>query len=148
MPTIRIRKMTMNDLEQVLKLEIASFAKPWTKDIFYNEIQRNQFATYYVLETEKKIIGYCGLWMIIDEAQITNIAIYPAYRGKKFGQMLFQYVLNQAKIQGANKLSLEVRVSNEAAKSMYKKFGLVPGGMRKNYYTDNNEDAIVMWVEL
>jgi ribosomal-protein-alanine N-acetyltransferase len=140
--------MTLNDLEQVLEIERASFPTPWTEDIFLNEIRLNQFATYYVIENERKVIGYCGLWLIIDDAQITNIAILPNYRGKKYGQMLFQYVLNQAIIQGAEKLSLEVRVSNDAAKKMYEKFGLAPGGLRKNYYSDNNEDAIVMWVKL
>jgi ribosomal-protein-alanine N-acetyltransferase len=140
--------MTLNDLDQVLEIERASFPTPWTEDIFLNEIRLNQFATYYVIENERKVIGYCGLWLIIDEAQITNIAILPNYRGKKYGQMLFQYVLNQAIVQGAEKLSLEVRVSNDAAKKMYEKFGLAPGGIRKSYYSDNNEDAIVMWVKL
>ncbi|WP_053217397.1 ribosomal protein S18-alanine N-acetyltransferase [Virgibacillus senegalensis] len=143
-----IRQMRIEDINQVMQVEAASFGTPWTQDIFVNELIENPYAVYFVIEKAGTVIGYCGLWVIIDEAQITNIAILPQYRGKKYGQALFHYVINQAIALGAKQLSLEVRVSNIPAQNMYKKFGLVPGGIRKNYYTDNFEDALVMWVKL
>lgn len=141
-----IRNMELGDVHHVLEVERASFPTPWTTDIFYHELTDNLHAHYYVVEWEKGIIGYAGMWVVIDEAQITNIAILPDFRGKKIGEKLFQHMLLTAVSFGTERLSLEVRESNIVAQKMYQKFGLVPGGIRKNYYTDNQEDAIVMWV--
>jgi [ribosomal protein S18]-alanine N-acetyltransferase len=143
-----VRQMQLADIPAVYTIETASFATPWTIDIFEREITENTFASYFVIENEGVIAGYCGMWLVIDEAQITNIAILPSYRGKKLGEKLFAHVMEQAILAGAYRLSLEVRVSNLPAQHLYRKFGLVPGGIRKNYYTDNQEDAIVMWVNL
>ncbi|WP_186578525.1 ribosomal protein S18-alanine N-acetyltransferase [Aquibacillus kalidii] len=148
MPEVIIRRMTREDINQVAVIEESSFAVPWTKDIYEKELTENPYANYFVIEMMEQIVGFCGLWVVIDEAQITNIAISPQYRGYKLGAALFQYVINQAVTLGAIRLSLEVRKSNIVAQGLYRKFGLVPGGVRKNYYTDNNEDAIVMWVNL
>ncbi|MGY0694890.1 ribosomal protein S18-alanine N-acetyltransferase [Virgibacillus sp. FSP13] len=148
MAELVIRKMEYNDIDQVFEVEQASFDTPWAKDIFEQEIVENQFAHYFVLELDKKIIGYAGLWVVIDDAQITNIAVMPNYRGNKLGEKLFHYTMGQAIRLGGRRLSLEVRTTNVVAQRMYRKFGLVPGGIRKNYYTDNQEDAIVMWVNL
>ncbi|WP_407271874.1 ribosomal protein S18-alanine N-acetyltransferase [Radiobacillus sp. PE A8.2] len=148
MTKIVMRQMVLEDIEQVILTENASFAVPWKEEVFEKEITENPYAIYFVIEHDNRIFGYCGLWIVIDEAQITNIAISPQFRGKGFGQMLFQYVLNQAIALGAARLSLEVRVSNIVAQRVYRKFGLVPGGIRKSYYTDNQEDALVMWVKL
>lgn len=143
-----VRKMKSEDIEDVMWVETASFAVPWTKQTFMNEIEENPYGLYYVIEVDERVIGYCGLWMIIDEAHVTNIAIHPDYRGNKYGEQLFRHTCKQAIDQGAIQLSLEVRVSNTAAQHMYRKFGLVPGGIRKRYYSDNGEDALVMWVGL
>ncbi len=140
--------MTDEDLEDVLEIEHASFATPWSRDSFNHELHDNPYAAYYVIVLDDQIVGYCGLWVIIDEAHITNIAILPEFRGYRLGKTLFQYVLQEAKRIGSVQLSLEVRVSNVTAQKMYRQFGLVPGGIRKNYYTDNQEDALVMWVKL
>nr|WP_099157753.1 ribosomal protein S18-alanine N-acetyltransferase [Virgibacillus ndiopensis] len=148
MAELVIRKMEATDIDNVYEVEKASFETPWTKDIFYQELIENQFANYFVMELDNQLIGYAGLWVVIDDAQITNIAVMPIYRGKKLGEKLFLYTMQQAIRLGANHLSLEVRTSNIVAQRMYRKFGLVPGGIRKNYYTDNQEDAIVMWVNL
>ncbi|HET7615851.1 MAG TPA: ribosomal protein S18-alanine N-acetyltransferase [Bacillales bacterium] len=145
---ISFRVMTLEDLEAILKIEHASFPKPWSRTAFYNEVVNNQFATYLLLEVEEEVIGYCGIWVIIDEAHITNIAVLPAYRGKKYGDALFRKAMEVAKQHGAKTMTLEVRVSNEVAQRMYRKFGFEDGGIRKNYYTDNGEDALVMWVNL
>ncbi|CQR47441.1 Amino-acid acetyltransferase [Paraliobacillus sp. PM-2] len=148
MSEISIRKMTINDIDQVRKIEKESFSIPWTEDIYQKELTQNSYANYYVIEKDKQIIGFCGLWIVIDEAQITNIAISPRYRGLGYGSSLFQYIINQAILAGSVRLSLEVRLSNLVAQKLYRKFGLKPAGIRKNYYTDNNEDAMVMWVNL
>lgn len=140
--------MVYEDIDDVVEMEKICFTTPWTHDAFENELHENPYATYYVLELDDTIIGYCGLWVVIDEAHITNIAIRPEYRGKNLGDFLFNVVLNEAKDMGAIQLSLEVRVSNIVAQKMYRKYGLIPGGIRKNYYTDDQEDAVVMWVKL
>lgn len=143
-----IRKMELTDIDAVMEVEKASFSSPWTTDIFYQEIVDNDHAYYFIIEVDKKIAGYIGAWIIMDDAQITNIAVLPEYRRFRLGQSLFGYMTQQAVLMGVNRLSLEVRKSNIAAQKLYRKFGLVPGGIRKNYYADNQEDAIVMWVNL
>ncbi|MEQ6378709.1 ribosomal protein S18-alanine N-acetyltransferase [Bacillaceae bacterium S4-13-56] len=148
MDQIVLREMELEDVDQVHNIEELSFATPWSKEAFINEIEQNKFATYIVLELEGVIVGYCGVWLVIDEAHITNIAILPEFRGKKLGEFLFKHVIDFAKKKGATLLSLEVRVSNIVAQKLYRKFGLIPGGIRKNYYVDNQEDAVVMWVNL
>lgn len=146
MGKVSIRKMQITDVERIIEIEKVSFATPWTYDIFYHELIENHYAHYYVIEWEGIVVGYAGMWVVIDETQITNIVILPEYRGKQLGKRLFQHMLSTAITHGTKQLSLEVRKSNIIAQEMYAKFGLVPGGIRKNYYTDNQEDAIVMWV--
>ncbi|WP_431801655.1 ribosomal protein S18-alanine N-acetyltransferase [Halobacillus andaensis] len=145
----QIRQMLESDVKQVMEVEHATFAVPWSEETFRSEVNgENPYANYYVIEEDGEVFGYCGVWLIIDEAHVTNIAIHPDYRGKKYGEQLFRYSFEQVIEMGAIQLSLEVRVSNTAAQYLYRKFGLVPGGIRKNYYTDNGEDALVMWVGL
>jgi [ribosomal protein S18]-alanine N-acetyltransferase len=146
--TCSFRLMKEEDIDQILVIEHESFTLPWSREAFYNELTLNQFAVYVVIEVDDQIVGYCGVWIIVDEAHITNIAILPEYRGKKLGGALMKRVMEIAKQQGAKTMTLEVRVSNEVAQSMYRKFGFQGGAIRKNYYTDNHEDALVMWVNL
>lgn len=148
MVKISVRKMEMADVQEVMEIDKRSFPAPWTREIFEQELTKNNFAHYFVVARETEIIGYVGMWIVFDDAQITNIAVDPKYRGKSIGEKLFGFALSFAFQQGAQKLSLEVRPSNHVAKSMYEKFGLKEGGIRKNYYPDNGEDAIVMWVNL
>ncbi|WP_047986099.1 ribosomal protein S18-alanine N-acetyltransferase [Ornithinibacillus californiensis] len=148
MAELTIRKMELEDIEQVMFVELTSFSSPWNEDVFKQELTQNLHAHYFIMELDKKIIGYVGMWIVIDDAQITNIAVLPGYRGQKLGEKLFRFALQQALQRGVTRLSLEVRVTNSVAQNMYRKFGLVSGGIRKNYYTDNNEDAVVMWVNL
>ncbi|MFC4401787.1 ribosomal protein S18-alanine N-acetyltransferase [Gracilibacillus xinjiangensis] len=148
MSSLDFRQMTEADIDRVYEIDCLSFPKPWPKDIYYEEMRTNNFARYFVATLDDEVIGFCGSWIVLDEAQITNIAIEPAHRGNRYGEGLFQYVMNYAVANGVKHLSLEVRVSNLVAQKMYKKFGLIPGGIRKNYYTDNQEDALVLWVNL
>ena len=142
------RYMKEEDIDQILEVEHASFATPWSREAFYNEIYNNKFAVYIVLEEYQKIIGYVGAWVVIDEAHITNVAILPSYRGKKLGEALLRKMMTVAKDMGARSMTLEVRVTNNVAQSLYRKLGFQNGGIRKNYYTDNQEDALVMWVNI
>ncbi|NHM33241.1 ribosomal protein S18-alanine N-acetyltransferase [Neobacillus terrae] len=146
--TFSFRFMQEKDIEQVHRIEELSFSIPWSKEAFYNELFENKFAVYIVLEMDGKIVGYCGVWIVIDEAHVTNVAILPEYRGMKLGEALMMCLMNVAREKGAKTMTLEARVSNHIALSLYRKMGFQDGGIRKNYYTDNQEDALVMWVNL
>ncbi|WP_088547863.1 ribosomal protein S18-alanine N-acetyltransferase [Paenibacillus aquistagni] len=143
-----IRPMSVQDIPQVMEVEHTSFTVPWTSDAFLNELNNNRFACYLVLEIEGRIAGYAGMWMIVDEAHVTNIAIYPDDRGHGFGELLLGELVRQALAMGMRKMTLEVRESNHIAQGLYRKFGFEPAGVRKGYYTDNQEDAIIMWSDL
>lgn len=145
---VSFRLMTLEDIEQILVVEKASFATPWSFEAFYNELTKNRFAHYIVVENNKGIIGYCGVWVIIDEGHITNIALLPEYRGNGIGTLLLKQVMKHTRSLGAKTLTLEVRVSNKVAQHLYRKLGFVDGGLRKNYYEDNQEDGLIMWVRL
>ncbi|CAH0347687.1 ribosomal protein S18-alanine N-acetyltransferase [Bacillus sp. CECT 9360] len=146
--TMTFRFMREEDIDQVMIVERQSFTLPWSREAFYNELYHNQFAKYLVVEDEGKIAGYCGAWIVIDEAHITNIAVLPEYRGKKLGEALLLKMMELSKSMGVMRMTLEVRVSNVVAQSLYKKLGFQKGGIRRNYYTDNLEDAYVMWVNI
>src|SRR5579875_1309818 len=144
--TYAFRYMREEDIDQVLEVEHASFTLPWSREAFYNELHNNKFAVYIVLEHEERIIGYCGVWIVVDEAHVTNVAILPAYRGRKLGEAMMRKLMSVSREMGAKRMTLEVRVSNHIAQSLYRKMGFQNGGIRKNYYSDNLEDALVMWV--
>ncbi|WP_079504164.1 ribosomal protein S18-alanine N-acetyltransferase [Mesobacillus jeotgali] len=146
--TITFRNMTIDDLDDVMVVEANSFAVPWSREAFFNELTKNQFAQYLVVEVDQKVVGYCGVWIIVDEAHITNIALLPEYRGMKLGEALMAKMMELAREMGALRMTLEVRVSNERAQNLYRKFGFEEGAIRKQYYTDNMEDALVMWVNI
>lgn len=140
--------MELKDIDDVLKIECESFAAPWSRQAFVNELTSNRFAVYIVIEEAEQVVGYCGVWVIVDEAHVTNIALLPKHRGKKLGQALLTNVMEVTKKLGAVKMTLEVRVTNYVALALYRKLGFHDGAIRKGYYTDNQEDALVMWVEL
>ncbi|WP_404447312.1 ribosomal protein S18-alanine N-acetyltransferase [Sutcliffiella horikoshii] len=145
---IGISKMTVYDIEGVHRVELQSFATPWTKDAFYYELTNNPYAHYLVMKEDERVIGYCGIWIVMGEAQITNIAVDPACRGRKLGDLLLGKAMEYCKMVGTTTVSLEVRVSNIVAQALYRKHGFQNGGIRKKYYVDNNEDALVMWVNI
>ncbi|MEO4055516.1 ribosomal protein S18-alanine N-acetyltransferase [Solibacillus sp. CAU 1738] len=142
------RKMTPEDVEAVYAIELATFPTPWTLDSFHYEMRENQFAYYIVAEEDGDIIGFCGSWFTIDSAQITNVAVVETARGKKIGEGLMREIMRVAREANMEVMSLEVRISNDVAQNLYRKLGFQDGGIRKGYYTDNQEDALVMWVNL
>src|SRR5690606_18000471 len=147
-PHIVFRPMQLSDLPVIMEVEHASFSTPWPRQAFYNALMHNRFARYSVIQVDGPVGGYCGLWLLLDEAHITNIAIHPQFRGRGLGESLLSYVMQRAREWGAGKMTLEVRVSNTIAQRLYKKLGFEPSGIRPRYYTDNQEDAIIMWVTL
>lgn len=145
---VTYRLMTLADAAAVHHIEEAVFPTPWTLESFEMEMTKNTQATYVVALEDDEIIGFCGMWIVLDESQITNVAVMPAGRGKGIGEQLMRETMRIAKEQGCVVMSLEVRVTNDVAQNLYRKLGFQAGGIRKGYYTDNQEDALVMWVNL
>lgn len=145
MNNVNVRQMTLDDLDFILDIENASFTTPWTRESFEKEIKNNQLAKYLVIEYNNQIVGYGGMWFIIDEAHITNIAIQKEFRNKKLGSFLVRAMIEYAERLGIHRLTLEVRESNIPAQRLYTKLGFRPCGKRPKYYQDNNEDAVIMW---
>ncbi|WP_243300492.1 ribosomal protein S18-alanine N-acetyltransferase [Bacillus litorisediminis] len=142
------RFMTLADLDDIMEIEHQSFTLPWKRDAFVRELTSNPYARYWVVEVNGKVIGYSGVWIVMDEAHITNIAVLPDYRGHGFGKQLLIKTMQLAKSYNAKVVTLEVRVSNIVAQNLYRSLGFQPGGIRKGYYTDNNEDGLIMWVNI
>lgn len=136
--------MEREDLNEVLEISSLSLKESWNFDSFSKELT-NPLAKYLVAKINKKIVGFAGVWTIVDEGHITNIAVHPSFRKKGIGSALVQSLINHSKDWGCNSLTLEVRASNTSAQNLYKKFGFVEEGIRKKYYQDNKEDAIIMW---
>lgn len=145
---ITYRKMTLADVPAVHDIEVATFPTPWTLDSFYYEMNENSYAHYLVAEDDGELVGFCGLWNVIDAAQITNVAVVERMRGHGIGEKLMREAMHIAKEAGMDVMSLEVRVTNTVAQNLYRKLGFQDGGLRKRYYADNGEDALVMWVNL
>jgi ribosomal-protein-alanine N-acetyltransferase len=139
--------MRSADIDAVLAVETRAFKTPWPRTAFEEELDGNELALYVVLidEATSHIIGYAGMWKIIDEAHVTNIALLPRYHGQGLGKILLAALIAQAKEMGAVKMTLEVRESNFAARQLYEKFGFQTAGVRRGYYSDTNEDALIMW---
>jgi len=142
-----IRPMGFEDLEEVVLLERKCFSDPWSLDTFVHEITKNHMASYVVAvdESNNKVVGYAGMWIILDEAHITNVGVLPEYRGKGIGLLLMNRQLKDSIVAGAVKMTLEARISNNVAISLYEKLGFTQVGIRKKYYEDNKEDAVIMW---
>lgn len=143
-----VRPMKEDDLERIMKIEQASFPTPWSEHAFLTELKENEYARYFCLEKDKQVIGYMGLWFILEEGHITNVAIAPEFRGRRFGEFLMSSVMQQLLAEGMERMTLEVRASNFTAQRLYERLGFVLAGRRKGYYSNNQEDALIMWVEL
>ena len=148
MADVKIRRMTWLDVEEVTQVEEASFAIPWTKEAFMNEMLRNEQAIYFVAVHDKRVVGFVGVWQIVDEGHNTNIAVLPEFRGPGIGNQLLAELVAFAKSKGLVGLTLEVRVSNVGAQKLYEQFGFTQAGRRRRYYQDNNEDAYIYWAKL
>ncbi len=141
----KVEPMTLDDLPEVLAIEDESFPIPWSRSSFLYELLENQRAYYCVAKADGKVLGFIGMWIILDEGHITNLAVASAHRRMGVGCALLQHLVTEAKIRGIRYLTLEVRASNYAAQRLYEKFGFVKTGVRPGYYQDNKEDAYIMW---
>jgi len=138
--------MKIEDLEEVLDIEVLSFPTPWSRNAFLYELLDNERAVYYVVTNSfDKAIGYIGMWVIFDEGHITNLAVHPAYRHQGVAKFLLTNFIKAAREKNVKHLTLEVRRSNSIAQDLYQKMGFVHMGVRRKYYLDNNEDALIMW---
>jgi ribosomal-protein-alanine N-acetyltransferase len=144
MAELIIRRMTEVDVTAVHGIEAASFSTPWTLAMFLSEMRENKVARYLVIQAEGEVAGFAGVHIILDEGHITNIAVAPAYRGLGYGKLITLALMQYASNLGVSYLTLEVRKSNEKAKRLYASLGFTPVGLRKNYYPDTGEDALLM----
>lgn len=141
---ISVRYMNEDDIDGVLTVEKESFSTPWTEKLFFDEV-KNPRTVYFVCEDETgEIIGYGGMWHVVDEGQITNIAVRKNQRGRGVGSKLLESLIAWAKEKGIVQIGLEVRESNKNALGLYKKYGFYEVGNRKDYYKNPTENAILM----
>ncbi|MEW5762805.1 MAG: ribosomal protein S18-alanine N-acetyltransferase [Bacillota bacterium] len=134
-------------IDQVLEIEASSFPTPWPRQTFEFEVLYNELAEYVVAVEGGRVVAYGGMWLVLDEAHVTNVAVHPAYRGRHIGRALMLELIRRARARGATRMTLEVRPSNTVARNLYKSLGFVEKGVRKKYYQDNKEDAIIMWLQ-
>ncbi len=142
-----IDHMTLDDVDDVQEIERASFPVPWPANAFRHELTQNRNARYVVAREDGRAVGYAGLWLMVDEAHITTFAVLPDQRRRKIGERMLQRLFEIAEEMGGEWLTLEVRVSNLAAQRLYEKYGFRRTGVRRRYYSDNNEDALIMSTE-
>lgn len=147
-PEVHLYPMTLADLDGVMVVERLSFLTPWSRDAFAEELLQT-FTVYVVARAGQHVVGYGGMHVVFDEAHVTNVAVHPDWRGQGLGERIMRRLIHLAAARGAHRMTLEVRASNEPAKRLYAKLGFVtgPGAVRRGYYTDTGEDAIVMWKE-
>ena len=144
---IVIEEMTVDDVAAVQDVERVSFPVPWPANAFRHELTQNKNARYLVACEGDHVVGYAGLWLMVDEAHITTFAVHPEHRRLRIGERLLQRLFEIAAAMSAEWLTLEVRASNLPAQRLYEKYGFRRAGVRRRYYSDNNEDALIMWTE-
>ncbi|MBQ2753794.1 MAG: ribosomal protein S18-alanine N-acetyltransferase [Firmicutes bacterium] len=142
---IEIVDMNRLHIDGVLEVENSTFHIPWTRADFEKEIKENNMAVYKVALDDGKPVGYAGMWHIVNEGHITNVAVHEDYRRQGIGERLIDALFDVANDREMIGLTLEVRISNMAAQKLYTKKGFRPEGFRKNYYQDTKEDAVIMW---
>ncbi len=145
MGILTIRAAEPKDVHEMAQLDKICFSAPWSEDSFWSEINTNERAVYIVAELENRIVGYGGMWIILDEGHITNIAVHPDYRRKHIGHAIVETIIETAENNGVVAETLEVRKSNTPAINLYTGFKFREEGVREGYYDDNGEDAIIMW---
>ena len=142
---LTIEPMREADVPAVQIIERDIFSTPWPRNAYYRELASRNSAHYIVLRKDEEIVGYAGMWRMYDEAHVTTIGVRYDVQHSGYGRVLFAALVQAAYDMGAKWVTLEVRTSNENAMRMYEAFGFKVIGRRKGYYTDNGEDAIVMW---
>ena len=144
---VQLVPMRRRHLRSVMRIEVQVYPRPWSLSLFMSELALRSTRVYYVARVEGIVAGYAGLMMTVDDGHITTIAVDPAWQRHKIATRLLLALARQAIARGATSLTLEVRVGNKAAQDLYRAFGFRPCGIRKNYYVETNEDALVMWAD-
>ena len=146
-PVVQLVPMRRRHLRSVLRIEAQVYPRPWSLPLFMSELNMRNSRAYMVARTEGSVVGYCGMMFTGDDAHVTTIAVDPAYQRQKIGTRLLLQGARESLERGCRHLTLEVRISNVGAQAMYRRFGLHAAGVRKNYYAESHEDALVMWAE-
>lgn len=143
---LTIERMTSADIRTVMQIEALSFTTSWPSSAFASELNDNKLAHYFVGRVPSgAIVAYGGIWVILEDSHVTTIAVDPEQRGKKLGEEMLIHLLDDAIARGASWITLEVRESNDVAQKLYRKYGFTVVSTRRGYYSDNNENALVMW---
>ena len=140
-----ISPMTRDDLRPVMRIESLSFSTAWPQNAFSSELSDNRLAHYYVGRIGDEIIAYGGIWVILEESHVTTIAVHPDWRGRRYGEEMLLFLMREALRRGGAWMTLEVRASNRIAQRLYRKYAFATVSTRRGYYSDNNENALVMW---
>lgn len=146
-PAFRIEPLDGDaDLDGVLSVEGESFTNPWTREMYAWELRNRAVCHIYVVRTEARpVVAFCAFWLVVDEAHINNLAVFPDLRGRGIGTALLRHALEEARRLGAVRATLEVRASNGPARRLYERLGFTEAGTRRAYYTNPVEDAVILW---
>ena len=144
--TVVVTPMKRRHVRAVLRIEEQVYPRPWTSSLFLSELALRTTRAYFVARVGKDVVGYAGVMISFEDAHVTTIAVDPAWQRHGIATRLMVALVRESLVRGAQHMTLEVRVSNKAAQDLYRRFGYAPVGVRKNYYPETNEDAIVMWV--
>jgi [ribosomal protein S18]-alanine N-acetyltransferase len=151
-PALRLRRMRLEDVEQVHTIDVLSFSLPWSERSYRFEVGENENSRNWVAEVvdgqgHDQVVGMIVIWVILDEAHVANLAVHPDYRQQGIGRKLLARGLQDAVASGTTQSYLEVRRSNESAQALYRQFGYEVVGVRVGYYSDNHEDALLMTLD-
>lgn len=144
---IEIHRMRRRDVRDVYEIERRVYPRPWSASLFFSEIAQKSSRVYLVAMHEGALVGYGGLMCQGDEGHITTLAVMPEYQGRGIGGRLLDSLVTEARSRSTRTLALEVRIANWRAQRLYSWFGFRPLGIRRNYYAETGEDALVMWIE-
>jgi len=142
---VHIAPMRRRHLRSVVRIESQVYPRPWSHSLFVSELALRSSRAYVVAKVGREVVGYAGLMMSLSDGHITTIAVDPAWHRHEIGTRLLLTLAHEAIDRGARAMTLEVRLSNRGAQEMYKRFGFNAVGVRKGYYADTGEDALVMW---
>jgi [ribosomal protein S18]-alanine N-acetyltransferase len=144
---VQLVPMRRRHLRSVLRIEAQVYPRPWSLALFMSELGLRATRSYIVARVDGAVAGYAGLMITMDDAHVTTIAVDPAWHRHRIASRMLLFLAREARRRGLRNLTLEVRVSNHGAQALYHQFGFRPAGIRKNYYQETNEDALVMWAE-
>lgn len=145
---LKIRRLGPADLEAVLEIENCSFSMPWSREAYENELTRDHLAHFIGCFCQERLLAFAGYWLLLDEGHIANVAVHPDFRRRGLGELIMVHLITLCKSQGGRKMTLEVRRSNVSARNIYSRLGFEESGFRPGYYSDNNEDALIMWADI